>query len=229
MEQIEYRENFIPNQGFFNTKNILIIVLVIILFLTFLGINIFHIIGNFIQNVVIIIGPLLNGIYMFVINILSILGFSTGSLINAVSDTTDNVLNTVGNELIDISQKGLDLKLNTSKYSINNPQPDNSNSVIQKNITSNKNKYCLVGTDPNSGKNSCFELSENQQCLSNNIFHDKETCLNQGTPSQTSSNNTYSTVSTTDGSTNNTSNSNLLNFPNLSNNSFLNSYYNPFL
>ena len=228
MEQIEYRENFNTNQGFFNIKNIIIIVLVIILFLTFLGINIFHIIGNFTQNVVIIIGPLLNGIYMFVINILSILGFSTGSLINAVSDTTDNVLNTVGNELIDISQKGLDLKLNTSKYSSNNPQPDNSNSIIQKNITSNKNKFCLVGSDPNSGKNSCFELTENQQCLSNNIFQDKETCLNQGTHSQSGNDNGYSSVPAF-GSTNNTSNSNLLHFPNLSNNSFLNSYYNPFL
>jgi hypothetical protein len=228
MEQIEYRENFNTNQGIFNIKNIIIIVLVIILFLTFLGINIFHIIGNFTQNVVIIIGPLLNGIYVFVINILSILGFSTGSLINAVSDTTDNVLNTVGNELIDISKRGLDLNLNTSKYSINNPQPDSSNSIIQKNITSNKNKYCLVGTDPNSGKNSCFELTENQQCLSNNIFNDKETCLYNGTPSQSGSNNNNS-VSTTIGSTNDTSNSNLLNFPNLSNNSFINSYYNPFL
>jgi hypothetical protein len=171
MDYNNYSQN--SNLG---TKNIIIIVLVIILFLSFLGINIFNIFSNLMQSFIVIVNPLLNGIYTFVVNILSIFGFSTGTLINAVSDTTDNVLNAVGTKLIDVSQKGLDI--NTSRYSINNPQPDDSNSVIQKSFSSSKNKWCLVGNDPKSGKGSCFELTENQQCLSNNIFSNKEMCIN---------------------------------------------------
>jgi hypothetical protein len=139
--------------------NTFIIFLIIVIIFIFFGINVFHIIGDFIQNVV---KPSLENFYIFCLSILSKLGYTTGTVINTVSDTSNKVLDTIGDDIIYVSE-----------YKINEPNPDTSNSVIQQN--NSKNNWCFVGSDSN--KNSCFELSENQQCLSQITFNDKNSCM----------------------------------------------------
>jgi hypothetical protein len=88
----------------FQTQNMIIGLLVILLVLSFLGINILLVIGNFFQAIINIFGPL-------VYQILGVFGYTTGAVINktadVVSDTTkvgidiaEGTVQSVGNLLI---------------------------------------------------------------------------------------------------------------------------------
>jgi hypothetical protein len=172
----------------FLNKNMLIIALVILLILSFLGINLLNIFGDFVQTIINIFGPLFS-------QILSVFGYTTGSIINKsadiVSDTAklgidvaEGSIQSIGNLLKDAGERNvdpnaryqLDRTLNDSKYRLAKSEPDNSTSPIQKPITSNKVGWCLVGEY--EGKRGCIEVSDQDQCLSGQIFPDKQMCLN---------------------------------------------------
>jgi hypothetical protein len=176
------------NSTSFLSKNMLIIVLVVLLILSFLGINLLNIFGDFVQTIINIFGPLFS-------QILSVFGYTTGSIINKsadiVSDTAklgidvaEGSIQSIGNLLKNASEKNvdpnsrnqLDITLNDSKYRLAKSEPDNSTSPIQKPITSNKVGWCLVGEY--EGKRGCIDVSEQDQCLSGQIFPDKQMCLN---------------------------------------------------
>lgn len=89
----------------FNSKDFIIFVLIIILFFAVLGINIFNIIGNLIQYFLELVKPLL-----------SLIGYTTGSVINTTTDlATDTTkfgidvvggsVKNVGNLFLDASDK----------------------------------------------------------------------------------------------------------------------------
>jgi len=182
--------NIMPpsNSTSFLSKNMLIIVLVVLLILSFLGINLLNIFGDFVQTIINIFGPLFS-------QILSVFGYTTGSIINKsadiVSDTAkfgidvaEGSIQSVGNLLKNASEKNvdpnsrnqLDITLNDSKYRLAKSEPDNSTSPIQKPITSNKVGWCLVGEY--EGKRGCIEVSDQNKCLSGQIFPDEQMCLN---------------------------------------------------
>jgi hypothetical protein len=182
--------NIMPpsNSTSFLSKNMLIIVLVVLLILSFLGINLLNIFGNFIQTIINIFGPLFS-------QILSVFGYTTGSIINKSADIVSNTakfgidvaegsIQSVGNLLKNASEKNvdpnsrnqLDITLNDSKYRLAKSEPDNSTSPIQKPITSNKVGWCLVGEY--EGKRGCIEVSDQNKCLSGQIFPDEQMCLN---------------------------------------------------
>lgn len=79
----------------FNSKDFIIFVLIIILFFAVLGINIFNIIGNLIQYFLELVKPLL-----------SLIGYTTGSVINTTtdlaSDTTKFGIDVVGGSAKDV-------------------------------------------------------------------------------------------------------------------------------
>ena len=55
------------------------------------------------------------------------------------------------------------------------PAPDDSGSVTQMS-QSGKSGYCYIGED--RGFRSCIKISENDQCMSGDIFPTNELCVN---------------------------------------------------
>ena len=171
-----------------NNNNIIIIILVVLLIFSFLGINILTILGNIIQTFIQIFGPLVS-------QILSIFGYTTGTVLNktadVVSDTAkagidiaEGSIQSVGNILRDASnpnvndntKHSLDNALNTGKISSGEPTPDTSENPIQRPITSGKQTWCLVGEY--QGKRGCIEVNEHDRCLSGQVFPSQKMCLN---------------------------------------------------
>ena len=173
----------------FMNKNIIIIILVVLLILVILGINILTVSGNILQSIANIFGPLIT-------QILSIIGYTTGTVLNKsadiVGDTTktgidiaegtvhsvaDLLKNASNPNVNDASKRGLDNALNLASYSNSRgPEPDNSANPIQKPITSSKTNWCLVGEY--EGKRGCIEVGESDKCISNQLFPSQQLCLN---------------------------------------------------
>ena len=186
------------------SNQVVIIGLLILLSLSFLGINIFIIIGNVVESFLKVVGPL-------VAQILSIFGYTTGTVLNKSADVAGDVartgvdlaegsLQSVGNVLRDASRKhvnpdaisGLDSALNTngpsgSSYGTSyrttatvgtykEPAPSTTENPVQKPITSGKTGWCLVGEY--EGKNGCVAVGEQDRCLSGQIFPSQVSCMN---------------------------------------------------
>jgi len=103
-QNIQPSTNIPNNDNTLQTQNMVIGLLVILLVLSFLGINILLVVGNFFQAVINLFGPLLY-------KILGVFGYTAGSVLNktanVVSDTTkvgvdiaDGTVQSVGNLLI---------------------------------------------------------------------------------------------------------------------------------
>ena len=172
----------------FSNNNIIIIVLVVLLIFSFLGINILTLLGNIFQSFVQIFGPMVS-------QILSIFGYTTGTVLNktadVVSDTAkagidiaEGSIQSVGNILRDASNPNvndktkysLDNALNAGKVSLGEPTADTSENPIQRPITSGKQTWCLVGEY--QGKRGCIEVNEHDRCLSGQVFPSQKMCLN---------------------------------------------------
>ena len=192
----ENKESFKMNTtNMFSNKNFIITILVILLILSFLGINLLNIVGNLMEVLVKIFGPLVN-------QILSIFGYTAGTIIDKGADLGTDVATTgveiaggsvqsIGKLLIDASKKGVapDAKksLNSSfDISVDNldkpklsldlePSPDTTKNPIQNPISSKKG-WCLVGEY--QGKRGCIEIGEYDKCLSGQVFPEEKLCLN---------------------------------------------------
>ena len=165
----------------FDFKTILIFFLLAFLILTFLGINLFTILGNSVQDLSNVFGP-------FFKNFLKSLGYSTGTVINESSDAVSDIAKT-GIDIVDGSAKDIGNLLISSAASVetdkekekekpkyNEPTPDDSTNSIQKPITSEKSNWCLVGEFQN--KRGCVAITESDKCLSGQIFPNQAMCLN---------------------------------------------------
>lgn len=173
------------------SNQVIIFVLLTLIILSFLGINLFTMFGGLIEIIVAIVGP-------FFAQVLSIFGYTTGSVINKTADVVGDVaktgvdvaegsLQSVGSILKDASRKHvdptaasqLDNVLNVSPNRMNDPAPSPSESPIQKPITSGKTGWCLVGEY--EGKRGCVEVGEQDKCMSGQIFATQNACMNPGT------------------------------------------------
>ncbi len=169
-------------------NQIIIMVLLGLLILSFLGINLFIIIGNLIDSVLEIISPLIT-------QILSIFGYTAGTVLNKGADVTGDVaktgvdlaegsLQSIGNILKDVSRKnvnpdavsGLDKTLNLGKNVYKEPAPSTTENPVQKPITSGKSGWCLVGEY--EGKRGCVAVGQQDRCLSGQVFPSQVTCMN---------------------------------------------------
>jgi len=175
----------------FDTKTLLIIILSVILFFSLLGINVFIIIGNFINTLVAIFGPV-------ILNILSLFGYTTGGVLGktagVVGDTTqtgievaEGTVQSVGDILKDVSRpymnpdaaSRLDSILDTSPNAWKwyrsgaTAIPDNTGSPIQ---STHKNGWCLVGEY--NGTRGCVAVGDQDKCMSGQLFPDQAACLN---------------------------------------------------
>lgn len=170
------------------SKNLLIVILILLLIFSFLGINILNILGNFIQTIIGVFGPLVS-------QILSVFGYTTGVIIDKSADVVTSVgtagveiaggtLNSVGDLLISASQGNinqqaknqLDQSLNGSGYASRQAKPDSTANPIQNPISSNKTQWCLVGEY--QGRRGCIEVADQTKCLSGQIFPSQQMCVN---------------------------------------------------
>jgi|LauGreSBDMM110SN_4_FD.fasta_scaffold20912_2 hypothetical protein len=172
--------------GMFDWKTWMIIILLLVLFFTYLGINLLGILGNSMQQFVDIFSPVIT-------DFLAVTGYSTGAVLNKTADIVgdtaketidiaEDAVQNVGNLLMksgDPSQKKsteLHQAVQEHKQRPNDPEPDESENSIQKPISSSKYNWCLVGEYQN--KRGCVPITESDKCLSGHVFPTQKMCLN---------------------------------------------------
>lgn len=172
----------------FTNKNTIIVVLVVLLVLSFLGINVILIAGNTVQTITSIFGPIVG-------QILGLFGYTFGTVLNRSSDivtdtakagldiangTVQNVGNLIGGAgagaIGGPIKQNLDAALNRSRISNNMPRADDYGNPIQQPITSGKRGWCLVGEY--QGRRGCIDVDEQDQCLSGQVYPTQKMCLN---------------------------------------------------
>ena len=189
MDQLPVQANtfFNSNQTAGVDNKTIIIVLLVLLSLSFLGINLLTILGDIMKTIVAILGPL-------VAQILSIFGYTTGSIINKTADVVGDVAKTgidiaggsvqsVGTILRDASRPNVDTRatssldnaLNVSSLPTEGPSPTPSENPIQKPITASKAGWCLVGEY--EGKRGCISVNDYDKCLSGQMYASRDQCL----------------------------------------------------
>ncbi len=179
-------------QPLFSGKNLIISILVFLLILSFLGINLLGFIGNLIESIVEVFGPLVK-------QILSVFGYTAGTIIDKTADVATDVatagvevaggsVQSLGHLLKDASKDGIsteakvslsnpfNINMNKSGIVNNEPEPDKSENPTQKPLVSNKTGWCLVGEY--EGKRGCIEVSSTDKCLSGQVFPEEKLCLN---------------------------------------------------
>ena len=181
------------NGGIIISKKILITVLITLVILSVLGINILTIFGNIFQIIGNIFQAIVNIFRPLIIQILSLFGYTTGTVLNTTADVVSKTAKTgidiasgtihsVGNILKDTSQnavdpnakKQFDNALNVSNIQGNIPDADTSTSHIQGPI--GKTQWCLAGEY--KGRRGCVEIDEDTKCMSGQIFPSQHQCLN---------------------------------------------------
>ncbi len=165
----------------------IIIVLVVLLALSLLGINILTILGDLLKTIADILAPLVS-------QILSIFGYTAGSVINKTADVVGDITKTgvdiaegsvqsVGTILRDASRphvdpvatSSLDRALNVSSSAPAQPSPATTENPVVRPVTSGKAGWCLVGEY--EGKRGCISVNEYDKCLSGQVFASRDQCL----------------------------------------------------
>jgi hypothetical protein len=185
--------------GFFTTdgKTNYIKIGLVVIILLFFGVNIFSYLGDFLQKLKEIAAP-------FFKDILESLGYAVTETTKDVTNIAakgaklgiDVAAGTVESG-VDVIQGQLDLEQSgnssqqqqSSKSSISasltsalanaeentEPLPDDAMSSTQRN-GAGKSGYCYIGED--RGFRSCISVSENDTCMSGDIFPSQEICVN---------------------------------------------------
>jgi len=189
-------------QDMFSGNNMVIIVLLTLLILSFIGINVLAISGNLLNELAKIFGPTFT-------HLAAMFGYSTGELINNTADVAadatklgvdiaEGTAQDIGNLIKAASQGGMDEKQRNEldrllkspncpssvKKALEKPaksgdaKPAKSDDAIQKPISSQKSKagWCFVGDY--EGTRGCVELDEHDKCMSGQIFPSQKMCLN---------------------------------------------------
>lgn len=174
------------NSGFYSPKNVVIIVLSVLLIFSFLGINLLDILSNFLKLLIKLFGPIVS-------QLLSLVGYTTGSLLNTSADVAadtakgaidiaEGTIQNVGDLMIKASKDDINLGARSeldsalSMKTINNANTDVSENPIQKPISANKVNWCLVGEYQN--KRKCIDIADHDKCMSGQVFPNLESCLN---------------------------------------------------
>ena len=167
----------------FSVQNTIILTLSILLILTFLGINLLDILSNIIKYIANILSPLVS-------RFLSLIGYTTGTVLNTsadvVSDTSklaidiaEGSIQDIGNLLIKASKQGGNTsQLNKSlsmPVQTDVPKQDIAENPIQKPISAVKQNWCLVGEFDNQRK--CVQMNQYEKCMSGKIFESEQSCV----------------------------------------------------
>jgi len=200
MSEINESPNIYPKSDYasenvtsvFSNKNYIIIFLLILLIFSLIGINLLTLSGAIFSEIVDPISPILR-------NVLAMVGFTTGTILNNSADIVANTADfgidiakgtthSIGDLLINSSNPGIDNSRQMSLSEVigipnlinptTNPKPIQSSDSTVTPISTQKSKagWCYVGDD--SGKRGCVEMTEHDKCMSGQIFVAKSECLN---------------------------------------------------
>ena len=133
----------------FDNKNFIIIILLFILFLTFLGINLLTTTDNILKMINNTFSP-------FFYKVLAFFGSSTGNIINGADNVltktgqfglnvASGAVHDVGDLFIKSTRESFDNKVNNSRIKINVPEADTTEDPIQNSISSSKNSLLNNG------------------------------------------------------------------------------------
>lgn len=179
--------------GYFSGKNLFIAVLLIIIFLSLIGINLLNISGQIVDGLIHIFGPTIKHVF-------AILGISTGELIKTSADVAASAANlgvdiakgathSIGDLLINSGEGGmdeeekrrLDQALKSPKCDDNDrrtePSPIQSSEPTVAPIGSQKAKagWCYIGDY--AGSRGCVAIEEHNKCMSGQVFPSQSACL----------------------------------------------------
>ena len=150
--------------------------------------------GNLLEELSKIFGPTFK-------NIASILGYSTGELVETTADVgadaakfgidiAEGSIHSIGKLLKTASggglnepqRKNLELALSPPKQNTTtpgqSPEPSQSADSIHRSISSKKGGWCFIGED--AGSRGCVSVDEHDKCMSGQIFPSRESCMNTG-------------------------------------------------
>lgn len=179
----------VSDDGIFSGKNVFIVFLVVLLFLSFLGVNILSVSGDLFENSKEIIFPYIDKLF-------AMFGYSTGIFLNkAAESSTDAIkfsadiangaVGSLSDLLITASKPklqseeldALDSTLTLNKpLCKNNPQPDKATSSTQKQKSGGKKNWCLV--EEEDDMRQCVKVSDIDKCMSGQVFPSQKMCLN---------------------------------------------------
>ena len=179
--------------GSFSNKNTIIIFLLVLLLLSFIGINLLALSGKLVADITTPLAPAFK-------SLLSMIGFTLGNLINGSADLVANTADvgidiakgtthSIGDLLIQTTNYGeVDFSKQLSLSDVigvqklrsavaNTPQPAQSTTPIVTPISTQKAKagWCYVGDF--SGARGCVQVTEHDKCMSGQIFASQSECL----------------------------------------------------
>jgi hypothetical protein len=140
------------NSGLFRGKNLLIIILSGLLILSFLGINLLASMGNLVEIISNLFGP-------FFVQILSIFGYTAGTVLDKSTDVVTDVAKTGIDLAGDTLQSAADLLKDASRDNVNEKALNQMDSVSSGNINSNDSTNNSVN---NSVNNSSIDKTINE-------------------------------------------------------------------
>ena len=189
MENLNIVETPVPNvisiSSPFELKNILIGILVILLSLSFLGINLLDTFSSIVKYLGGILGPLVSSIAKAISNAT---GYTLNSGADVVADTSkagidiaEGTVKSLGDMLISVGKGGdvereVSKEIDRSRDVPEDPDPDSSSAPIQNSVSKGKAGWCLIGDYNN--KRGCVSVNDSTKCMSGEIFPSQEMCLN---------------------------------------------------
>ena len=164
--------NSSSNNSIFQNSSFKIIMLLLIL--AFLGFNIFKYLANTTDIVTNYFSPTM-------IHFFKEIGIITEGTIKNIVNTANTGIKATSNETANIINETLDAPKNISKAINNkkvnhNPEPDKAGNKTQSSKGNSKSGFCFIGED--RGFRSCVKVSENDTCLSEQIYPTRELCIN---------------------------------------------------
>ena len=191
-QPVQYTSSTSPDSGFFDTlKNINVTTwILIILILSFLGLNIFVYLAKGTQDITNFFAPLLQKIFGITIattgqtvdvaaeGAKAVVSGTAGAIntgLTAVQNVTPNTpASSISSQPI---QTNTNLPTDTAlSRAINTSQGQNKDYEAQEATSSLKAGWCFIGED--RGFRSCALVNEDDKCMSGNIFPSQELCIN---------------------------------------------------
>tara|TARA_B100001769_G_scaffold268566_1_gene257250 strand:- start:14002 stop:14748 length:747 start_codon:yes stop_codon:yes gene_type:complete len=177
----------ISNTYSFLNYKIVIFILLLILILSFFGINIFKYLSYIVDYISNLLKPLISKSSSYISNvlrnILSVSSVGSKKIIDTGSETSKNIIDTSSKGLT----SGINLLENNLKHkkSIVNPENENILSDDVKNkeqepapvkSSSSTSGYCFIGKI--NDIRSCAKVTSKEQCMSGDIYPTKDICIN---------------------------------------------------
>jgi hypothetical protein len=162
----------------YNIRNIIIIVLIAIILLSFIGINILAIVGDQIFKLTNSGLPYSGNIFGKGLN------YTSNTIANGAKyfiDLINEIINKFGNflqkkssddkEVKDEEKKTAETFINTAPYDASYHEPSPGEISIQKPISAAKDKWCLVDS------NKCVNVGDESKCITGQLYPSQIECL----------------------------------------------------